>query len=220
MNKNEKISSIIIIAVVTVLFAGFMVFNHSRIASVKNKLISLDNQIATIKDKISASSVDVGTKMANKKAELLGVDAARVSSDTNLAKKFFETTLRWNNSESYEKARQNGMKFCTDDAKNTYFKVFMPKISTVVREIPVDIGKYKKVKTNRIDSGKMRSSFGGVDTKLVNYKDGVYEYLSIATMRTQKLNNSVDGRIAVSYTVGDDAKLTNVQVYPISGYFD
>lgn len=220
MNKNEKISSIIIIAVVTVLFAGFMVFNHSRISSVKNKLISLDNQIATTKDRISASSVDVGTKMANKKAELLGVDAARVSSDTNLAKKFFETTLRWNNSESYEKARQSGMKFCTDDAKNTYFKVFMPKISTVVREIPVDIGKYKKVKTNRIDSGKMRSSFGGVDTKLVNYKDGVYEYLSIATMRTQKLNNSVDGRIAVSYTVGDDAKLTNVQVYPISGYFD
>lgn len=220
MSKNEKISSIIIIAVVTVLFAGFMVFNHSRIASVKNKLISLDNQIATVKDKISASSVDVGTKMANKKAELLGVDASRVSSDTNLAKKFFETTLRWNNSESYEKARQNGMKFCTDDAKNTYFKVFMPKISTVVRETPVDIGKYKKVKTNRIDSGKMRSSFGGVDTKLVNYKDGVYEYLSIATMRTQKLNNSVDGRIAVSYTVGDDAKLTNVQVYPISGYFD
>lgn len=220
MNKNEKISSIIIIVVVTVLFAGFMVFNHSRIANVKNKLISLDNQIATVKDKISASSVDVGTKMANKKAELLGVDAARVSSDTNLAKKFFETTLRWNNSESYEKARQSGMKFCTDDAKNTYFKVFMPKISTVVREVPVDIGKYKKVKTNRIDSGKMKSSFGGVDTKLVNYKDGVYEYLSIATMRTQKLNNSVDGRIAVSYTVGDDAKLTNVQVYPISGYFD
>ena len=89
MNKNEKISSIIIIAVVTVLFAGFMVFNHSRIASVKNKLISLDNEIATTKDKISASSVDVGTKMANKKAELLGVDAARVASDTNLAKKFF-----------------------------------------------------------------------------------------------------------------------------------
>lgn len=220
MSKNEKISSIVIIAITTVLFVGFMLFNHSRITDVKNKITSLDNQIAMTKDKISAASVDVGTKVANKKAELLGVDANRVASDSNLAKKFFETTLRWNNSESYEKARQSGMKLCSDDAKNTYFKVFMPKISTITHEVPSGIGKFKKVKTNRIDSGKMKSSFNGVDTKLVNYKDGVYEYLSIATMRTQKLNNSVDGRIAVSYTVGDDAKLTNVQVYPISGYFD
>ena len=220
MSKNEKISSIVIIAITIALFAGFMFFNYSRVKDMKNKLISFDNQIAVTKDKISAASVDVGTKAANKKAELLGVDANRVASDNNLAKKFFEVTLRWNNSESYEKARQNGMKLCTDDAKNTYFKVFMPKISTVTREVPSGIGKFKKVKTNRIDSGKMKSSFNGVDTKLVNYKDGVYEYLSIATMRTQKLNNSVDGRIAVSYTVGDNAKLTNVQVYPISGYFD
>lgn len=220
MNKSKTIGSFIIIGLSLAVFISFMIFNYMRLDSAKNRLGELDLKIAGLKGREETLSFDVNSKSSKQKAEVMGVDSERVKKDTNISKKFFETTLKWNSLKEYNEARKNGMKLCSSDVSDTYFKTFMPKIDTVVREVPNGINKTKKVKTNKIDSGKLRSSYGGADVRLIDYNKNTYNYLTIASMKTTKNNNSVTGRIAVTYSVDDTGKIRNVAVYPISGYFD
>ena len=220
MNKSKTIGSFIIIGLSLAVFISFMIFNYMRLDSAKNRLGELDLKIAGLKGREETLSFDVNSKTNKQKAEVMGVDSERVKKDTNISKKFFETTLKWSSLKEYNEARKNGMKLCSSDVADTYFKIFMPKIDTVVRELPNGINKTKKVKTNKIDSGKLKSSYGGADIRLIDYNKNTYNYLTIASMKTTKNNNSVTGRIAITYSIDDKEKISNVAVYPISGYFD
>lgn len=196
--------------VLSVLLFVFGIFFYARVTSqAQNTERSEQARISELRDKISAAKNDVENKASEPVKNTTGYDAQRVAKDDATMGRLAKSIFTWDDSESYNKARNTAKESFGFSDDNAFLTKFMPEVKSVENRD----GK----KINDIDANGANMSYESLSSYVTRISSGTYSYATIVKVTGANSNGAEsEGSIMLFYETDANGNVSHVSAQTLS----